>query len=606
MMSFKEFLKYVLLIVVSSLLTMAAIFWLTVMSLGFLINSASKQADTSDKTFIDKHSYIELRLDYPLQEVQRDPLANFDTKTFEFRPALTFNQVLEVLEMARTDDRIDGILIHDDGLQAGWAQTEELRSALESFAKSGKPVVAYNNVLTAKNLYLSSVAEKQWVHPVAVADWKGMAVQIMFFKNLLEKLHIDVQVIRHGKFKSAVEPFIQKEMSDANRLQNRRLVFGIWNEVLDKVAEGRHIPADSLNAWAEGLALRVPADLKEKRLADDIVYPDQAKGKLAGLTGEKTDTQDIHLITETQYYYKNKAKKLLDKLAPLTGKTIGVLLAEGQIVPGEGNKDEIGADELIKQIRKLKDNSKIAAVVLRINSPGGSAMASEQIWRELKLLAAKKPLVVSMGNVTASGGYYMAMAGQKIFADRTTITGSIGVFGLIPDLKGAANAIGVNIDTVKTHPHADMGTLRPLDTVEKQYYQQIVEFTYSTFLQRVAENRGLSVAQVDSLAQGRVWTGADAKKLGLVDETGGLTDAVAYAKSLVSPDGKELKVRYYPETENPFAALFSLNAEQTRERLMKALLPAPLKQAVDTKEQYLRLLNREKIWMLMPYQYEMK
>ncbi len=601
-MSFKEFVKYVGLIVVSTLLTMAAIFWLSMMSLSFLIRSASEQAGKSDQTLIRPHTYIELRLDYPLKEVERDPFARFDPKTFQFRPALTFHQVLKVLDMARTDDRIDGILVHDDMLQAGWAQTEELRRALTAFAQSGKPVVAYNNVLTAKNLYLSSAAQKLWAHPVAVTDWKGLAAQILFFKDLLQKLHIDVQVIRHGRFKSAVEPFIQKKMSSANRLQTRFMVNGIWNEILGKVAESRRLNPDSLNAWAGHLSLRLPQDLVKHGVVDTLLYPDQLNERLAALSEDKTCSCDIHFINETDYYYKNKAKELFKELKPVGSGVIAVLLAEGQIVPGEGNKDEIGADDLIHQIRKLRQDDKIDAVVLRINSPGGSAMASEQIWRELKLLAKEKPLVVSMGNVAASGGYYIATAADNIFADRTTITGSIGVFGLIPNLQNAVSALGIGVDTVKTHPHADMGLMRPLDDTEKAYFKQMIEFTYHTFLQRVAEGREMSIDRVDSIAQGRVWTGADARKLGLVDQLGGLQAAVEYTKTLLPKDSKPVKVRYYPQTENPFAALFNLKAEQTREQLLHVLLPEPLDKAVQLRRKYETMLRQDKIWMLMPYQ----
>ena len=601
-MTFKEFVKYVGLIVVSSLLTLAAIFWLSIMSLSFLIQSASKQAGESDKTLIRPHTYIELRLDYPLKEVERDPFARFDPKTFEFRPALTFHQVLKVLEMATTDERIDGIVVHSDGLQAGWAQTEELRQALARFSESGKPVVGYNSILTAKNLYLASGTRKIWAHPMAVADWKGLAAQILFFKDLLRKLHIDVQVIRHGKYKSAVEPFVQKKMSPANRLQTRRMVNGIWNETLRKVAEARRLPVDSLNAWAGNLALRMPQDLVRHGLVDGLLYPDELKKRLAGLSGNEVRAFDIHFVTETDYYYKNKAKEIFKELAPVGSGVIAVLLAEGQIVPGEGNKDEIGADALIGQIRKLRKDDKIDAVVLRINSPGGSAMASEQIWRELKLLAKEKPLVVSMGNVAASGGYYIATAADNIFADRTTITGSIGVFGLIPNLQNAVGALGISVDTVKTHPHADMGLMRPLDTTEKAYFKQMIEFTYHTFLQRVADGRKMNIDRVDSIAQGRVWTGADAVKLGLADKLGGLTDALEYTETLLPSDSKPVRVRYYPQVENPFAALFSLKADEAREQLRRALLPAPLDKAVQWRQKYARMLSRDKIWMLMPYQ----
>ncbi len=606
-MNFKEFVKYVALIVVSSLFTLAVIFWLSITFFSLLIQVVSTgKADQSDKTFIAPHTFIELRLDYPLKEIERDPFSHFDPKTFELRPALSFYQVLQVLDMARTDNRIDGIVVRGDAIQAGWAQTEELRQALTDFSRSGKPVVAYNNILTAKSMYLASAGQKFWAYPMAVTDWKGLAVQMLFFKDLLQKLHIDVQVIRQGKYKSAVEPFTQKKMSPANRLQTRRLVNVIWGEILEKVSSGTGVPADSLELWAQHLTLRRPNDLVRHGLVEAMLYPDQLKKQLADLLGNTTLSDKVHFITETEYYYKNKAKELLSEWSPLSGKTVAVLLAEGQIVPGEGTKDEIGADPLIAQIRKLRKNKKIAAVVLRINSPGGSAMASEQIWRELDLLAQKKPLVVSMGNVAASGGYYIAMAGETIFADRMTITGSIGVFGLVPNFQKLAGSVGINIDTVKTHQHADMGLLRPLDTTEKAYFREIVAFTYHTFLQRVAQNRNLSIRLVDSLGQGRVWTGADALKQGLIDRLGGLNDAINYAKSLAAPDGQPVRIRFYPKVENPFSALLSLKANEIQQTWRYHRLPKPISQAVDLQHKYERLLQNEHLWMIMPYQAEIK
>jgi len=599
-MTLKKAAEYLTLMVLSTLLTLAILFWLFI---ALLIGSAKSMNEAmagKQNNEIADHTFLELRLDYPVKEKQGNPLSNFNPQTFKWEPALTFSQLLELIDRARSDSRIDGIVIHSNTPQLGWAQTEELRKALEAFKQSGKPVHAYLDILQTQNYYLSSVAQEIYFNPVGMPDWKGLSMQLLFFKDLLDKLHIHVQVIRHGKFKSAVEPFIQRKMSEENRRQNRMLLNRIWNEVVDKVSISRQIPVDSLNAYASRLELRSGEDLLDKGLISRLIYLSGVKDRLLQEGKERntgvSTVDDIHFIDERTYYKKLKAKELLPHINP-SGRILAVLTAEGEIVPGEGKDDQMGEVEMIRQIRKLKDDDAVKGVILRIDSPGGSAMASEAIWNELKQLAEIKPLIVSMGNVAASGGYYIATAGDYIFTDRTTITGSIGVFGLIPDLHDLTNEVGITVDTVKTHPHADMGVFRPLDTVEKAYYQEMVENTYRVFLQRVADSRHMSLESVDSIAQGRVWSGEDAVRIGLADQIGGLEEAVAYMKDRLGEEQGPLKVKYYPTHENPLLTLFSL---QTDVKNLWSRHTLPLAgQWQQWYTRYRQLLSEEKLWMRM-------
>jgi protease-4 len=531
------------------------------------IQKSSSSGKPGKNEVIKNHTYLELRLDYPVKEFNDSPLENFDITTFKFKPSLSLHQIIQTIKDAAEDPRIEGIIIHPGIIQAGMAEVEEISNAIKEFRVNGKSIKAYNEFYSQKSYYLASVSEEIILHPAGFMEWKGLASQIMFYKDLLQKLGVRMQIIRHGKFKSAVEPFINNRMSPENRLQIRQLLFDIWGVFLDDISRERKISPAKLNELANKLQAVTPEDWENTGMIDRV---EDSNGLMKMLASQNNLPPDaIHTITETNYYYKNKLTGLLK---PAIGKEqIAVLVAEGEIVGGEGEKNQIGSDRFIRLIRKLKDDDKVKAVVLRINSPGGSALASELIWKELKNLKEKKPLVVSMGDLAASGGYYIATAADYIFANRTSITGSIGVFGVIPDLSNLMNdKLGIHIDTVKTNLHADMGVFRPLDTVEKNYLQQTVEFTYNTFLKRVAEGRNMTLPQVDSIGQGRVWSGIAAKKIGLVDELGTLKDAIEYTAKLASIE--EYKVKFYPKTDNPFVKLLSLNAQDTESRIRNRFL----------------------------------
>ncbi len=551
-MNFKEFAKYVMVVVVSTIATLGTLFLLFYLSILALVSGFSgKMEKTSGAARIQNHTVLQINIDKPIKEKTGNPFDYFNPGTFEFEPPLTLHQMLEAIDKASTDPKIDGILLQTGPVTNGFVITDELRHALKKFEEKGKFIVSYATAYSQRNYFLSSVAKRVYLPEIGMIDWRGLGAQIMFFKRALEHLGVQMQVIRHGKYKSAVEPFMQDKMSPANREQNKRLLNTFWTYIREKVAEEKPVTAEELDQMATGLSLRDARDAVKTGLANGIKNYPEVEDKLRELTG----SEDINLLDINKYYKKKKLKNLLEELGEKDH--LAVLIAEGTIVDGEGDENQIGSVSLINQIRKLKEDKHVKGVVLRINSPGGSATASEDIWKELRLLANEKPLVVSMGDVAASGGYYIAVAADKIYAHPMTITGSIGVFGVIPDISGLMHdKLKINIDTVKTNPHADMGIFRPLDKKERAYIQNLVENTYATFVRRVAEGRNMTEEKVDSIGQGRVWSGADALKLGLVDELGYLDDAVTYARVLAGVD--KTAIRYYPLSENPFMGIFSM------------------------------------------------
>ncbi len=589
-MSFRKFVTYLLLIVSSTILTIGTMFFLFITSIQLMVSSAKHSIQEGNKPLLSENRILVLNLDYPIKDKQDSPFASFDFNNFKFQRNLTLPQILQVIYTAGKDPKIKGFVLNTRGLSAGLATTEEIRNALK---KTDKPVWAFSDIYTQKSYYLSSVADTVDLSPQGVFEWKGLAAQLTFYKDLLDRLGIRAQVIRHGKFKSAVEPFIRDNMSQANREQLGSMLHHIWNVFKSDIGQKRHLDPAVLDTIANNLEVKTTVDGELLGFFDHIRYDSQFREAFK----KSLKLDDVSFVNEKDYYTRKiQSKNLFKNLQP--GKKIGVILAEGEIVLGSGQKEKINSNDLIETIREVKNDDNIGSVVLRINSPGGSALASEDIWYELKLLAEKKPLIVSMGDLAASGGYYIATAGKYIFADRTTVTGSIGVFGLIPDVSGFVNdKLHIHIDTVKTNKHADMGVLRPLDQKEKEYLQSQVEYTYKTFLDHVAKARNMTVAEVDSVGQGRVWTGEQAVEIGLVDESGGLVDAIKTAG-----DMKEIsfdRVKFYPTDNNPFAKLFRVSADG--QTLISLFFPS-LKPEIDQIRRIGKTLDKsERIQMRMPY-----
>ncbi len=483
---------------------------------------------------VKDNSILEVQLQRPIADYAGVDELNPFAGLFEGPQGL--DEIVQAVMVAKEDERIKGISLNNNFIMAGLAQTQTLRKVLEEFKANGKFIYTYGDFYTQKDYYLASVADSIFMNPVGVLDFKGLSSEVLFYKDLQEKTGIKIEVIRHGKYKSAVEPFLQNEMSDANRLQIKELLQSLWNSMVTDIAVGRGISVADLNVIADTLGGRTPKYAKESGLVDDIVFYDEYEQKISRAL-ELSEGQDINYIGLDDYVkYSNKKtlKSGKDKIA--------VVFAQGEILYGEGGPDIIGQGIINEALIKAREDKNVKAIVLRVNSPGGSALTSDIIWREVELAKKVKPVVVSMGNVAASGGYYIAAGANKIFAEPTTITGSIGVFGTVPNITGLAKDIGINAEQVGTNTNSiDYSLFEPMSDAFRNQVQESIEDTYTTFLERVAQGRGISVAQADSLAQGRVWSGVDAKRIGLVDELGTLDDAISAAAVLAEMDTYGIK-----------------------------------------------------------------
>lgn len=499
-----------------------------------------------------------------------DQFGGFQFGSGTFSKGLGLNQILKSIENAANDDNVKGIFIETSTIPAGLTMVEEIRNALLKFKTKGKFIVAYSEGYTQKTYYLASVADKIYLNPEGDLDFKGLVGKVTFFKGMLDKLDIEAQVIRHGKFKSAVEPFMNDKMSDASKEQTKAMIDAIWGHLLEGITQSRHISADSLKSIADNFAVQDASDAVKYKFVDKLAYKDEVLTDLASRV-KVTEIDDLKFVKLAQY-----VDVPANKDSEGTGKgRIAVIYASGNIVSGEGDDGTIGSTTLSKAIRKARLDDKVKAVVLRVNSPGGSALASDVIWREVMLTKAVKPVVVSMGDVAASGGYYISCAANKIFASPNTITGSIGVFGIIPNMQQFFNKdLGVTFDEVKTNPYADyIPTTRPMTDSEKGFLTRDIENIYGTFVKHVSEGRKISEAQVDSIGQGRVWSGIDAKRIGLIDEFGGLNDAVAEAAKLAKLE--KYTVINLPDQKDFFTKLMeSFNGESRISMVKKELGPA--------------------------------
>lgn len=499
---------------------------------------------------VKSDSVIELNL----KEIQNDYAGKYKdpwVTIFSDKKGIGLTDVINAIEAAKTDDKIKGISILNDESSLGLAQYKDLRNALESFKKSGKFVWAYANAYSQKEYYLNSVANTIYLNPAGDLDFKGLSSEVMFFKDFQDKSGIHMEVIRHGKYKSAVEPFLENKMSDANREQLTALLNSIWTTVSTDIAKSRNIPVGKLNEIANGLLARTPEMAKNQHLIDIIAYEDVYHNAIKKAL-KVTDDEDYNKISIDDYTQNNITTALADTATD----QIAIIYAQGEIGSGEGDVTEIGEGSMRRSLQEARKNEDVKAIVLRINSPGGSAMTSDLIWREIEITKKVKPVVVSMGNYAASGGYYIACNANKIYAENNTITGSIGVFGILPNFSPLANKLGINTEQVKTHENAaNYSPFVPIDEKFKAFTLESVEHIYKTFVTHVAEGRKMTFAQVDAIAQGRVWTGTQALKIGLVDKIGGLDDAIAEAAKIAKI--KSYSTQNYPEYEKNFDDILS-------------------------------------------------
>lgn len=471
--------------------------------------------------------------------------------------------VVRLINMAATDSSVKGIYLLANENANGFATSLEIRNALLAFKKSKKFLIAYGDYFSQKSYYVSTAADKIYCNPQGGLDWKGFSAQLYFIKNALKKLEIEPQIFYDGRFKSATEPLREEKMTEANRIQTNEWLGSLYADLLMKTSESRGVDTATLHAYANAFKLRSAADAVDAGLLDGARYDDEVKDEIRRrLKIEKNDR--INFITLGSYEDAVTVNRYggSDRIA--------LIYAEGDITYGRGDQVQIGSDDYRTLIRRARMDKATKAIVLRVNSPGGSSIASDIIWREVDLCRKEgKPIIVSMGDYAASGGYYIACAADSIFAEPNTITGSIGVFSIIPNLQGFFNhKLGVNFDGVKTAPYADAGNIaRPLTDAEKRFFQNDVDSIYADFKARVSQGRKMDPAMVDSIAQGRVWTGEKALSIGLVDKLGGIGDALACAARMAHL--KEYSLREYPEPKSPLDLLFSNYKKYTSAQAMQ-------------------------------------
>lgn len=543
----KDFLKFTLATVTGIIISSVVLFFISILVVFSMVSSSESE------TQVRKNSVMMLDLNGTLTErSQENPLEFLmkeDYKTYGL------DDILSSIRKAKENEDIKGIYIQATSLGAGFASLEEIRDALKDFKESGKFIVAYGDTYTQNLYYLSSVADKVLLNPQGMLEWRGLAATPMFFKDLLEKIGVEMQIFKVGTYKSAVEPFISTEMSPANREQVNVYLSSIWGQITSSVAESRNLSVEALNKEADRMLMFYPAEESVKNgLVDTLIYKNDVRDYLKNIVGiDKDDNMPVLGIQDMINVKKNVPR---DK----SGNVIAVYYAYGEIDGGSSaSTDEgINSEKVIKDLRKLKDDENVKAVVLRVNSPGGSAYGSEQIWYAVNQLKKEKPVIVSMGDYAASGGYYIACNADTIVAEPTTLTGSIGIFGMMPNAKGLTEKLGVNFDVVKTNPYADFGNLtRPMNDGEKGLMQMYVNKGYELFLTRCSDGRGISMEELDKIAQGRVWTGSTAKELGLVDELGGLDKALEIAIAKAGVDA--YTVMNYPKKEGFLESLMNTN-----------------------------------------------
>lgn len=553
----KQFFKFMFASMLGVFLSFAVAFIIFFVLIGSIVSSSSSDKQPS----LSSNSILKIELDKAIKDrPSNNPFDNFDFNSFEDKTPLSLKNIIDNIKKAKDDERIKGIYLDIPYLQANMANTEEIRKALLDFKSSDKFIVSYSENYGQADYYLASVADEIYLNPAGELTFKGLSTELMFFKDALSRLEVDLQVIRHGKFKSAIEPFIREDMSEANREQISTLINSIWGNMVNNISESRKVSIEELNQIADGLLIRNAESAMQKGLVDGLKYEDE----VLALLGEKVEAEEVEKINfiglNSYKRVRSKSQPVLDEVIPEglaledrnSRNKIAIVFAEGEIVSGDSQNDQIGSNTIAKAIKEARKDDQVKAIVLRVNSPGGSALASDVMWREVVLAKEAKPVVVSMGGVAASGGYYISCAADKIYAESSTITGSIGVFGIIPNVEGMLKSkMGIDIDRVTSNEYSDgLTAFRPMKNTEREMIQEMIEEIYDDFTQKVADGRGMTQAEVDSIGQGRVWSGTTAVEIGLVDKIGGLKDAIQEAASLA--EVKDYKIREFPKQEDPF------------------------------------------------------
>lgn len=562
----KQFFKFMFASFAGTILTLILLLLLFAGMMASLVSMTKKE-----EVKIKPHTVLFIDWKSPIPDrASENPFQNFDFNTMKAQKPVGLNTILANLDKATKDPNIDGIFLDMESIPAGLATIQEIRNKLAEFKKSGKFIVSFANNYDQKAYYLASLSNKIFVQPQGTVLLKGLMTQVMFFKNLMDKLDIKAQIIRgpNNKFKSAVEPFLYDKMSAANKEQMHVLLDSFWGNLLQSISKSRGISVEELNKLANNLSISNAKAAVNYHIVDQAAYRDQVMDTLKKYTDVPMDKK-LHAVTFSKY----TSVKLSDKPEKISRNKIAVIYAQGEIVQGKGTEGKIGSKTLAAAIKEARLNKRVKAIVMRVNSPGGDALASDVIRREVELAGKTKPFIVSMGNLAASGGYWISTNANYIFADPTTITGSIGVFGIIPDFqKFMSNKLGITFDKVMTNKNSDfIDVMAPMSELQKQRLNESITHIYHDFTALVARTRHLRQTYVDSIAKGRVWSGSNAIKLGLVDKLGGLQDAIAYAAKKANLE-KNYRIVNYPIRKEFFQQLVEELSGGAQTRIVNSAL----------------------------------
>ena len=585
----KQFLKYFFASLLGSLASIIVLFFLSFILMVGIVSMIG----TEDKVSISSNTILELEFDKDVPERSHFEKFNYSNLVSgSIGKRLGLNDIVENIKKAKADSNISAIYLKLDNFNIGsYATIDPIRNALIDFKESKKPIIAHGNSISQPAYYLSSVSDTIYLTPTGDLEFKGLAAQLTFFKKTLDKLEIEAQVIKVGKFKSAVEPFILEEMSDANRQQVSSFVNSINDYLLKNISVSRNIEENKVVDISESMLVQSPQDAVTYGLVDKLNYEVEVFEELKNIVGKNY----LKIISLKKY------GKVTSLSQPYTANRIAVIYAIGEIDASKGSETQIGKDNIVDAIRKARKSESVKAIVMRVNSPGGSALISDLIWKEIELAKLEKPVVVSYGKYAASGGYYISCGANRIFSEPTTLTGSIGVFALIPNLqKFFDNKLGITFDRVATGKHSDfISGLRPLSFSEKAILQKQVNTVYETFVNYVVAGRNMSFEQVDEIGQGRVWSGLQALSLGLVDEIGGLNDAIKYAGELANIE--EYRLIEYPKVKEPFEEIM----ETLQEDFSANIFSDDVESVFEYYDKALRIIKSKEVQARLPFEIEL-
>jgi protease-4 len=574
----------------------ASLLALIIFFVGFFLLFAGIASQDSEVS-ISSNSFLEVKLNRPIVEMTvDDPFVELNQALTNAPSPISLMDILESIEHAKTDENIKGIYLDAPFVMAGFAQIEEIRNALLDFKESGKPIIAYSETFTESGYYVASVADHIILNPAGMLDMSGLSSEVTFFKGMFEKLNVEPQIFRVGTFKSAVEPFLRKDMSEPSKEQIKALLNSVYGVFIQNIASARGINPTELRTISDQLKIRTTEDALNYKLVTQLGYYDEVLTEMRAVAELEEDAK-IPVVSVKKYSDSFVAEKY-------NANRIAVIVAEGNIVSGKGGEGAIGSDVFAKEIRKARLDDKIKAIVLRINSPGGSALASDVMWREVNLAKKVKPVIASMSSVAASGGYYMAMACDTIVAQPNTITGSIGIFAIIPDLsKFMDTKLGITFDRVSTGEYSDLFTVtRSLNEGEKQIIQNMIERGYEDFTSKAAEGRNMAIENLLNVASGRVWSGIEAKENGLVDVLGGFQEAVNIAANSAGLEEGNYMTVYYPE-KKPFFTQFLEGMGSSAQTLYKKYTYGEMAHYVENFEY---VMENKGLQTRMPFDLEIK